>query len=246
MLGLHLKTIFSFRVYHRLALATKWQAAWFMVYLFLICLLGVNLFVGKYVNDQLPLLIKNFPQITFENGRMIAPQQPTLFEIPQSGMSVLFNAGLQTPPTKNDFINKSLAAVAGPDALYMPTAAGVQKQPWPQKINFTTTQELLNKHKDTLAGTINAMAFMSSFIIVPAMFLFFFCAAMTAGFLFRLISRQLVPLSLVAKWAVFLMGPLSALWLVHLFIGVPLFTLAVIIVCIIYMQQIFNTLPEAK
>ena len=50
----------------------------------------------------------------------------------------------------------------------------------------------------------------------------------------------------MGKWAVFLMGPLSALWLVHLFVGVPLFTLAVIIVCIIYMQQIFNTLPEAK
>ena len=216
------------------------------MYLFLICLVGLNLFVGRYLDAQMPLMIKNFPLVAFENGRLVQPAAPTLFEIPQSGFSILFNAQLQTPPSKEEFINKGLAAVAGPDGLYMPTAAGVQKQPWPQKITFSTTQEFLNKYKDTISGTINAMAFMSSFVIVPLMFSFFFCAAMTAGLFFRLVSRRFVPLSLVAKWAVFLMGPLSALWLINLFIGVPLFTLAVIIVSIIYMQQIFNTLPEAK
>lgn len=246
MLGLHWKTIFSFSVYHRLVWATKWQVVWFVVYLFLICLMGLNLFVGKYVNEQLPLLIKNFPPISLEKGRLVAPQTPTLFEIPQSGFYVLFDASLKAAPSKEEFVQKNLAAVAGPNALYMPSAASVQQQPWPKDVSFTATQDFLNQHKNTISGVINAMAFMSSFVIIPLMFLFFFCAAMTAGLLFRLLSRQWVPLAVVAKWAVFLMGPLSALWLIHLFIGVPLFSLAVLFTSIIYMQQIFNTLPEVK
>lgn len=246
MLGLHWKTIFSFSVYHRLAWATKWQAAWFVIYLFLICFLGLNLFIGRYISDQLPLMIKNFPTIRLEKGRLVEPQKPVAFEIPQSGFYIVFDGGLKAPPSKEDFAAHNWAAVAGPDGLYMPTAAGVQKQPWPASYSFTTTQEFLNQYKETIAGLINAMAFMTSFIIIPLMFLFFFCAAMTAGLFFRLLSRQWVPLSLVAKWAVFLLGPLSALWLVHLFIGIPLFSLAVLFVSIIYMQQIFNTLPEVK
>ena len=90
MLGLHWRTIFSFSVYHRLAFATKWQAAWFVVYLFLICLVGLNLFVGRYLDAQMPLMIKNFPLVAFENGRLVQPAAPTLFEIPASGFSILF------------------------------------------------------------------------------------------------------------------------------------------------------------
>ncbi len=245
MLGLHWRTIFSFSVYHRLAHATKWQAAWFTVYLFLLCLFALTLFTGRYVREQMPLIIKNFPALMFEKGRLPAPQTPVSFEIPQTGFSVLFDAALQTPPAKDEFIRRNLAAVVGPDAVYMPTAAGVQKQPLPEQFSFSTTQEFLNKHRDALDGAVSAMAFMASFVIIPLMFVFFFCSALTAGMFFRMLRRTDVPLGVLARWAVFLMGPLTALWIINLFAGVPLFTLAVFFLCVIYTQQIFNTFPEA-
>lgn len=246
MLGLHWNTIFSFSFYHRLTKTTKWQAVWFVVYLFLLCMLVFNLFVSGYVSRQLPLMLKNFPEVTFDKGRLSAPQEPVSFAIPQSGFSILFDASLQAPPAKEVFINKNLAAIVGPDGVYMPTVAGVQKQNLPENFSFSTTQEFLQKNQAALAGTINAIAFMAAFIVIPMMFFFFFCAAMTAGLFFRMVRREEVPLGAIARWAIYLMGPLSVLWFINLFIGVPLFTLAVLVVCIIYMQQIFNTLPEGK
>lgn len=244
MLGLHWRTIFSFTVYHRLAAATKWQVGLFVFYLFLLSLLALNLFMGRYLREQLPLMIKNFPEVTFEKGHLKAPQTPVDFTIPKSGFALHFDSALKTPPAKEDFVRHNWAAVVGPDGVYMPAAAGVQKNILPATFTFTTSQAFLAQHKEVLQGTLRAIGFMASFMLIPLMFFYFFCAGMAVGVFLRLIYGVRVALGTLAKWSLFLMGPLCVLWYLNLFIGVPLFTLAVIFVCIIYLQQIFNTLPE--
>ena len=76
--------------------------------------------------------------------------------------------------------------------------------------------------------------------------LFGFCLAGATGLFFKLLYRSYVPRAAVLKWAFFMLGPLSALWYVRMWVNIPLFTFAQVILCIIYMQQIFNTLPEER
>ena len=70
--------------------------------------------------------------------------------------------------------------------------------------------------------------------------------AAAAGLFFKLLSRRAVPNRIIFKWAFFMLGPLCALWYARLWVNIPLFSLAQVILCLIYMQQIFNTLPEEK
>ncbi len=72
-------------------------------------------------------------------------------------------------------------------------------------------------------------------------FLFDGCIALNVLLFFNLFSRAHLPKRVLCKMAFFLLGPLSTLWLVRLWIPIPFFLLAQIILAIIYTQQIFNT-----
>ena len=70
--------------------------------------------------------------------------------------------------------------------------------------------------------------------------------AAAVRFFFNVISPRPVSSQAVWIWAVFLQGPLAVLWYIHLWYTIPLFTLAQLILCIIYVQQIFNLTSEVK
>ena len=78
-----------------------------------------------------------------------------------------------------------------------------------------------------------------------ALFLLFdYCLALGVLFFFNVWRGAALAKPILLKLAVFLLGPLTLLFFIHLWVTIPLFTMAQLILCIIYVQQIFNTLPE--
>ena len=244
MIWAHLQTIFSFRVYHALAHTSRRQRMGFAIYLFLLCTLVFYLFTGAYLRRNLPLFLKNFPQITFEKGTLTAPQEPVSAPLPGSPFQITFDASRKTPPTANEMVASNTFMFVSGNTLYMPGADGVQSKALPPSLNFSTTQDFLHQHQADLMAALRFMSFTVSLIFIPLILLFDFCMAGAVGLSFNLLRAQRVPRKLVLTWAFFLLGPLSALWMVRLWINIPLFTVAQVILCIIYMQQIFNTLSE--
>ena len=244
MIWAHLQTIFSFRVYHTLVHTSRRQRVWFAIYLFLLGTLIFHLFTGGYLRRNLPVFLKNFPQVTFENGILTAPQKTVSAPIPDGPFQITFDAARLTPPTNEELIENHILIFVTQNTLYMPGSTMVQSQSLPPSLTFSTTQDFLQQHQATLAASLRLMAFTASLIFIPLIFLFDFCIAGAVGLFFNLLRAQRVPRGRVLTWAFFMLGPLSALWMVRLWVNIPLFTFAQVILCIIYMQQIFNTLPE--
>lgn len=192
------------------------------------------------------MFLKNFPTVTFEKGFLTAPQTPVLAPIPQSGFVIAFDATRQSPPTLAEMTEKNQLMLVNKNQVYMPASTGVQSQTLPPEISFSSTPETLAAHQHEIAAALKVFAFLTGLIFVPFIMLFDFCIAAATGIFFKLITRTPIPNSVIFKWAIFLLGPLAALWYVRLWFYIPLFTLAQIILCIIYMQQIFNTLPEER
>lgn len=246
MIWLHIKSILSFRFYHRLAFATRGQMIAFGIYIFMLSLIVFYFFAGSYIDKNLPVLLKNFPEVTFEKGVLTAPKKEVSVTVPESDVKLVFDSSRATPPTQADMVNGQILMLVSGNKLYMPAANGVQSREIPPQLNFVTSQDNLAKQKDTLASALTAVAFMSALFAIPFIMLFGFCVAGAVGMFFKLFTRSALPRRIVLKWAFFMLGPLSALWYARLYWNIPLFTFAQIILCLIYMQQIFNTLPEEK
>jgi hypothetical protein len=168
MLLAHLKTIFSFRFYHRLAFATRGQLFGFGAYLFLLSVIVFHFFAGAYIRENLPVLLKNFPQVTFEKGVLTEPKTPVSVSVPQSDFKIVFDASLTTPPTLKEMTDSRTLMLVTGDKLYMPGSGGVQSRTLPQTLTFTASQENLEKEKDTLAGALAAVGFLTSLFAVSA------------------------------------------------------------------------------
>ena len=246
MLLAYLQSIFSFRAYHRLALTSRKVRIAFILFIFLLSLIIFYFFTGSYVRRTLPAFIKNFPQITFEKGVLTAPNKLVTAPLPGNDFSLAFEAGRSTPPTFNEMAEKGWLMLVAGNTIYMPGSGTVQTQPVPEQVSFTSSPEFLSKHQATLASLLKLTALAFALLFIPLTIAFDFCLACTVGTIFNLLTRRAVTLGLVTRWAVFLLGPLSLLWYVRLWWNIPLFTFAQVILCIIYMQQIFNTLPEGK
>ena len=244
MIWAHLQTLFSFRAYHRLALATRGQCVGFAVYLLLLSLLVFYGFSGSYIRHNLPVFLKNFPQVTFEKGVLTAPKGPVYAPVPNSPFKMVFQANRPTPPSAAEMVQQNWLMFITGNTVYIPGATGLQSHPLPDSLSATTTPEFLTAHQPLLAGALTAAAFFASLFLIPLTLLFNFCMAACVGFFFNVLSRRTVPRSIILRWALFVLGPLSVLWYVRLWYPIPLFTLAQLILCIIYMQQIFNLLPE--
>ncbi len=246
MIWAHLQTIFSYRAYHRLAFATRLQCVGFVAYLGLLSLLVFYSFSSGYIRRNLPVFLKNFPQVTFEKGKLTAPDKPVWAYFPNSPFKIEFDAARQTPPTNRELIEKHTLALVTQSTVYMPGSTAVQTHLLPATFSATTSQAFLHTHQPLIAGALGTAAFMAAFFLIPLTLLFDFCIAAAVGFTFNLLNRSRVPRQVVLRWALFLLGPLSVLWYIRLWFNIPLFTLAQFILCIIYMQQIFNLLPEEK
>ena len=244
MLWVQLKTIFSFRVYHLLTATSVRQRVWFVLYLFLASVLVSYLFTGSYLRKNLPVFLKNFPQVTFEKGVLTEPKTPVFASVPHSPFRLAFDATRQTPPSVDEMMQSNTLLLVNGKTVYIPGAAGMQTRELPPQADFTTTQDFLKKNQPAIGALLRLMAFTASLLLIPLILAFDFCLAGAVGFFFNMLRLKRVRSARVLTWALFLLGPLTALWWVKLWVNIPLFLFAQLILCIIYMQQIFNTLPE--
>lgn len=242
MLLLHLRTLLSFAFYHQLSFVKKRLMVIFGIYLFLLSLL-IAYFAGTaYINKNLPLLLKAFPEVTFEKGILTSPDGPVSVSLPDSPVQLIFDASKDAVPPP---VSATAPLIWVHNNQILISANGrTQTQFLPEDLSFVTSQENLSKYQSILLSSARlAFLFFSAFFILFMLF-FSFCLAFAAGLAFRLIRQISVPYPILARWAFFLLGPLSILWYIELWVKIPLFSFAQLIVCVIYMQQIFNLLPE--
>lgn len=246
MLWIHFQTIFSFRAYHKLVFAARWQLIGFAVYLWMLSLLVFYGYASGFVRTNLPIFLKNFPQVTFDKGVLTAPDKTVYAYLPESNLKIAFDAPRQTPPTLQELTGQNISMLINKNTLYMPGANSVQTHTLPPTLSATTTQEFLAKHRPLLAASLTATALFAALFLIPVIFACNMCLAAGVGFLFRALTFKFVPGGVIWRWALFLQGPLAVLWYVRLWYDIPLFMLAQLILCIIYIQQIFNLIPEGK
>ncbi len=244
MLFIHFKTLFSFKFYHRLAQLSAKQAAAFAGYLFVLSVLIVFFFTGTLLKRNLPLFLKNFPQITFEKGVLTAPQEPVSAPIPGTDFKIVFDAAAQMPPSAEELIKQNAVAWVHQNNVYIPSQDTLQIQKLPPTLNFTSSQEVLNKYAPTLSASLRAAFFITSFLFLALLLLYEFGLALCVTLFFNIFHHGFFTKIMMLKLAAFLLGPLTTLFWLRLWIPIPLFTLAQVLLCIIYVQQIFNTKSE--
>jgi len=244
MLFIHLKTLFSFRFYHRLAQLSIPYVVGFVAYLFLLNVIVLFFFTGSFLKTNLPVFLKNFPQVTFENGVLTAPQEAVSAPIPNTDFKIVFDAAATQAPAVEELLKNNILAWVHKNQLYIPSSTGLQIQELPNNLNFTSDQQTIEKYKKSLSISLRFALFFVSLLLLALFLLFDYCLALGVLFFFNVWRGFPLSQSALLKLAVFLLGPLTVLFFVHLWITVPLFAMAQLILSIIYVQQIFNTLPE--
>ncbi len=244
MLFIHFKTLFSFKFYHRLATLDAKYAAGFAAYLFALSVIIVFFFTGSVLKENLPAFLKNFPQVTFENGVLTAPPQAVSAPIPNTDFKIVFDAAATMPPAADELIQSNTLAWVHKNTLYIPSGNTLQRQEIPSNFNFTSSQETLEKYQPTLLASLRAALFITSLLFLALLLVYEFGLALCTLLIFNLIHGAFFPKKMMLKLAAFLLGPLTALFWVRLWVHIPLFTLAQAVLCIIYVQQIFNAKTE--
>lgn len=240
MIYLYLKSLLSFRFYHRLAFATRRHMVLYALFLYVLSVIMVYFAAGTYVHKQIPLLMRNFPEVTFEKGVLTAPDKPVSVTIPRTAFKITFDTTAPHAPTNQELINSQTLLWINKNTVYIPSSGDLQKKTIPADFSFVTSQENLDKQKDALCSAVRVMIVSFSFFAIPLVMLFSFIPACCTGFAFKIWNGSPIPKKVIYKWAFFLLGPISVLWYVRLWTPIPLFALAIMILCIIYMQQIFN------
>ncbi|MBQ8033435.1 MAG: DUF1189 family protein [Elusimicrobiaceae bacterium] len=241
MLFVHFKTLFSFKFYHRLAQLSPKYAVGFAGYLFALSVIVVFFFTGAQIKKNLPAFLKNFPQVTFEKGVLTAPQKPVFASIPGTDFKIVFDATAHMPPSAQDLVKDNTVAWVHGNTLYIPSADTLQRQELPNTLNFTSSQETLTKYAPTLSASLRAALFITSLLFLALLLLYEFGLALCVLLFFNIFNHGFYPKMMLLKLAAFLLGPLTTVFWLRLWWNIPLFTLAQLLVCIIYVQQIFNT-----
>ena len=245
MLFIHFKSLFSFKFYHRLAQLSTLHTVAFIVYLYVLSVIVLFFFTGAMLKNNLPVFLKNFPQVTFEKGVLTAPDKPVYAPIPHTDFKIVFDTSAQVPPSNEELVQANILAWVHKNQLYIPSASGLEQQTLPNTLNFTSTPEIVEKYKGTIALSLRVALFVTSLLILAILLACNYCLTLGVVLFFNLWKGRPLPRAVLVKLAVFLLGPLTTLFLIRLWVNIPLFALAQTVLCIIYAQQIFNTLPEA-
>lgn len=240
MLFIHFKTLFSFSFYRRLVQLTTRQTLGFVAYLFFISVVILFFFTGSVIHKNFPIFLKNFPQVTFEKGVLTAPDKPVYAPIPGTNFKIVFDASAQVPPTNQELLDSNTLAWIHKNQMYVPSAAGIQQQTIPANVSFTSTPEVVEKYKGSLSASLRLTLLILSLFFIALTLLMDFMLALGMALFFNIFRRTRLPKAVLVKLAAFVLGPLTTLWLIRLWVDIPLFGLAQFIVCVIYMQQIFN------
>lgn len=245
MLFIHFKTLFSFKFYHRLLELNGKYALGFAAYLFALSVILLFFFTGSVLNQYLPAFLKNFPQVTFEKGVLTAPQQPVSAPVVGTDFKIVFDASATVPPTAHELTRTNTLAWVHKNSLYIPSGDTLQRQEIPPTLNFTSTPQTLEKYRSMLTASLRAALFITSLLFLALLLLYEFGLALCTVLVFNLLYGAFFPKKALLKLAAFLLGPLTALFWLRLWLNIPLFTLAQTILCIIYVQQIFNAIPRS-
>ncbi len=242
MLSVLLQTIFSFTSYHRLSRLGAWKTFFYSFYIFLLGLLVFNIFFSIQVNKHLPAFLRRLPPISLDKGTLTEPKEPVSITIP--GTDFIFKLDAQNAPKAQDFSTGKLAAVISGNTLYAPGInGGMQTQNFPPSLTVNLNQDTLAKYTPALRSLLRSAVFFGS-AVAFALFLLFSCSMAGSVICFwAVLTANRLPAGVIVRWAILLQGPALVLWMVHLFWGVPLFLFGLLILFIIYTQQIFNTLP---
>lgn len=232
--------------YHVLRLASRVQTVLFLVYLLLVGILFFNIYAGWQIRQKLPVFVRNFPQLTFQQGTLISPEQAVSITLPGTEYVLRLQAKASSVPTLQQFKEEKILAFLSGNQLYMPALSGVQSQQIPAKLDGPVTAQTLQDYLPQIRSLLYAAAFIGSLFVLAMFFLFSYILAFSVVFFWRGITRAVLPLAIVWKWAAFLQGPALVLWMINLCIGVPLFVFALFILFNIYTQQIFNILPKDR
>ena len=244
MLFIHLKTLFSFKFYPRLAQLGVRQTLAFVLYLYILSVLVLFFFTGATLKHTLPTFLKNFPQITFEKGVLTAPHKAVEASVPGTDFKIVFDADAKVPPSNEELIKHNTLAWVHGNQVYIPSASGLQQQTLPNTLSFTSDQQTIEKYQSTLSFSLRVALLLTSLFMMACLLLFNYCLTLGVMLFFNLAKGRVFPRAALAKMAAFLLSPLVTLFLLRLWINIPLFALAQTILCIIYVQQIFNALPE--
>ncbi len=240
MISLYFQSVFSFSAYHRLRTLGRWKTALFALYLLLLGTLVFNVWFAVELHNKLPVLIKNFPSVTFVQGTLTAPEKPVTVAVPGTDFTAVFDAQAQTPPSQDTFLQKRIMAFVTGNKIYMLSGTGVQSQIIPKQFNVQLTPQKLQEYQPVIRSVLQTAAFFGSFFALGLYLLFSFCLAGSLLYLWAGFKRVFLPLPVIVRWAVLLQGPSLTLWLVNLLWGVPLFLFGLFILFMIYIQQIFN------
>lgn len=246
MISLYFQSIFSFASYHRLRTLGRWKTALFAFYLLLLGTLVFNLWFAVQLHDKLPVLINQFPSLTFDKGTLTAPDKPVTVKIPGTDFIAVFDAQAPNPPSRDEFLQKHIMAFVSGNKIYMISGSGLQSQVLPKQFSAQVGPQWLKKYESTIRNIFQTAAFFGSFLALGLYLLFSFCLAGSLIYLWAGFKRILLPAPVIVRWAVLLQGPSLTLWIVNLLWGVPLFLFGLFILFMIYIQQIFNFFPREQ
>lgn len=237
---------FSFPAYHRFSRISVWKTGLFALWILLVGVLVLNIYFILQIRQKLPPFLATLPPITFENGQMLAPQNKVALSVPDTPYQIILDATAQQPPAYQTFLEQQIMLFLSKEHIYVPSVSSVQAQPIAKEWNVEITPQWLKENTKNIASVLQTIFFFTSFLVLGFFLLGSFAMAAAVIFLWQGLNRQAVPLGVRLRWAVFLQGPALTLWIINLWVGVPLFLFAVFILFMMYGQQIYNTLPQEK
>ena len=190
MIYFYFKTLFSFRFYHRLAFASFKQMLPYALFLYVLSVVVSFFAAGAYVNKNMPLFLKNFPQVTFEKGVLTEPAHPVSAKIPQTDFKITFDAVAPMPPSDKELIRSGTLFWVNKNTIYSPASGRLDTKLIPADFSFVSSQENLEKEKAFLIFSTRLMLFFFSLLTIPFVLFFGFCLAATVGMVCKMWYRN--------------------------------------------------------
>ncbi len=241
MLKIYFKTLYSFYFYLNFTLIGQRLFLPFVLFMAFLSWMMVYLAAGMFIQKTVPPLLQNMPKVTFENGKLTQPQAAVSVQIPNTPLRLMFDA---TPKAQLPAEDGKPLLWVHQDSLYLRANGQTSRQTLPEDLSFTTDTQTLQKYKSTLMSSLRIAVLIVSLPLILFLIVFYIAQAYMVGVIFGYWRKVRIPRVAIFRWALLMLGPTLTLFYIHLWVHIPLYSLAQVILCIIYMQQIYNSLER--